>query len=94
MDLLHESWRWLKEAEYDPLAAADVVSAGRFNWACVVAQQAAEKAVKSLHIARGTDVERRHSVTTAIMICSSWLTICLPAIGLAREFSARIGPLG
>ena len=42
---------WFLQAEHDlehALAAAD---AGRFDWACFAAHQAAEKAVKALHLA-------------------------------------------
>jgi len=67
MDMLDEAWRWLEEAKYDLQTASDVLKAGRYNWACFIAQQAAEKAVKSLHIARGEDVERTHSVTILIV---------------------------
>jgi len=67
MDMLDEARRWLEEADYDLHTAADVLRAGRYNWACFIAQQAAEKAVKSVHIARGEDVERTHSVTILIV---------------------------
>ncbi|MEA3344963.1 MAG: HEPN domain-containing protein [Chloroflexota bacterium] len=66
MDVLDEARRWLEEAKYDLQTATDVLKAGRYNWACFIAQQAAEKAVKSLHIARGEDVEHTHSVTILI----------------------------
>lgn len=64
--LLEEARRWFEEAEYDIEAAEDVLEDGRFNWACFIAQQAAEKAVKSLYIARGEDVERVHSISALI----------------------------
>ena len=66
MNMLDEAWRRLEQAEYDLQTAADVLKADRYNWACFIAQQAAEKAVKSLHIVRGEDVERTHSVTILI----------------------------
>ena len=62
MDLEIESSRWFEEAEYDPEAAVDASASGRYNWACFISQQAAEKAVKAVYIRRGEDVERVHSI--------------------------------
>jgi|YNPNPStandDraft_1061719.scaffolds.fasta_scaffold00739_5 HEPN domain-containing protein len=66
MDLHDEALRWLEEAEEDLRAAAGVMEAGFYNWTCFIAQQAAEKAVKSLYVNRGEDVMRVHSVTALI----------------------------
>jgi len=41
---------WLKQAERDLAQAEDSRRAGRHEWACFAAQQAAEKAVKALHL--------------------------------------------
>lgn len=46
---------WLRQAERDLEHAADAEPAGRHEWACVAAQQAAEKAVKALHLHLGQD---------------------------------------
>lgn len=46
---------WLAQAERD-LAQAEMSAAnGLHEWACFAAQQAAEKAVKALHLARGQE---------------------------------------
>lgn len=46
---------WFRQAEAD-LAHADVaLKAGNFEWSCFAAQQAAEKAVKSLYMKLGMD---------------------------------------
>lgn len=47
---------WLRQAERDLEQAEDSRRAGRHEWACFAAQQAAEKAVKALHHHHGQDV--------------------------------------
>ena len=44
---------WFLQAERDLEHAEDCLRAGRHEWACFVAQQAAEKSVKALHLRRG-----------------------------------------
>lgn len=66
MDLRDEALRWLEESEQDLRAIAGNIEAGAFNWACFIAQQAAEKAVKAVRIDRGEDVLRIRSVTALI----------------------------
>ncbi len=66
MDLRDEALRWLEEAEEDLRAASASMETGFYNWACFIAQQGAEKAVKSLYMVRGEDVMRIHSVTALI----------------------------
>jgi HEPN domain-containing protein len=46
---------WMARAERDLVQARDSQAAGRHEWACFAAQQAAEKAVKALHLAFGQD---------------------------------------
>ena len=41
---------WLKQAMRDLEQADDSCRAGRHEWVCFAAQQAAEKAVKALHL--------------------------------------------
>ena len=41
---------WIKQAERDFEQAEDSFRAGRHEWACFAAQQAAEKAVKAVHL--------------------------------------------
>lgn len=41
---------WLKQALRDVEQAEDSQKAGRHEWSCFAAQQAAEKAVKALHL--------------------------------------------
>lgn len=43
---------WYRQAERDLEQAIDSARAGRHEWACFAAQQAAEKAVKALHLSR------------------------------------------
>ena len=46
---------WLNQALRDLEQAHDSKAAGRHEWACFAAQQAAEKAVKALHLANGQE---------------------------------------
>ncbi len=46
---------WLKQALSDLGQAEDSRRAGRHEWACFIAQQAAEKAVEALHLHRGQE---------------------------------------
>jgi HEPN domain-containing protein len=47
---------WFRQAERDLEQARDSQTAGRHEWACFAAQQAAEKAVKALHLKGATEV--------------------------------------
>lgn len=46
---------WFAQAGRDLEQARDSRTAGRHEWACFAAQQAAEKAVKALHLALGQE---------------------------------------
>jgi len=46
---------WLEQALRDLAQAEDSRKAGRHEWACFAAQQAAEKAVKALHLHLGQE---------------------------------------
>ncbi|GBD19930.1 hypothetical protein HRbin28_00367 [bacterium HR28] len=46
---------WLQQAESDLEMARIAAQAGRHEWACFAAQQAAEKAVKALHLHLGQE---------------------------------------
>ena len=49
-----QRWRdWLAQAEHDLEQAAASQNDGRHDWACFASHQAAEKAVKALHVAGG-----------------------------------------
>jgi HEPN domain-containing protein len=61
---LAEAHRWLRFAQED-LAAAAAISEGEFGsprQACSLAQQAAEKALKSVLVARQVDFPRTHDL--------------------------------
>ncbi|MGQ9553580.1 MAG: HEPN domain-containing protein [Anaerolineae bacterium] len=47
---MDRSGDWLAQAERDLSQAEDSQRAGRHEWACFAAHQAAEKAVKALHL--------------------------------------------
>lgn len=46
---------WLRQAEHDLELAGIAARAGRHEWACFAAQQAAEKAVEALHLHLGQE---------------------------------------
>ena len=46
---------WIRQAELDLQAALDLRAGGHFEWACFLAQQAGEKAVKSAHEQSGAE---------------------------------------
>jgi HEPN domain-containing protein len=46
---------WLNQAGQDLAQAEDSRRAGRHEWACFAAQQAAEKAVRALHLHHGQE---------------------------------------
>jgi len=52
---MNRSADWLAQAVRDLEQAEDSQAAGRHEWACFAAQQAAEKAVKSLHLHHGQE---------------------------------------
>jgi len=47
-DNLKESMRWSRQAEKDLKASKNSLKSGDYEWACFQAQQAAEKALKSI----------------------------------------------
>ena len=53
--MANRSRDWLNQALRDLDQAADSRRAGRHEWACFAAQQAAEKAVKALHLHLGEE---------------------------------------
>ena len=57
-----EGSRWLRQAEQD-LSSAEILQKGqRYDTACFMAQQAAEKTLKAFLYARGEEVVLGHSV--------------------------------
>lgn len=46
---------WLRQAQRDLELAAEARAQGKHEWACFAAQQAAEKAVKALHLKHGQE---------------------------------------
>jgi HEPN domain-containing protein len=61
-----EAERWLEAAREDLAYAAHAASGGHHAPACFHAQQAAEKAVKALHYARGARAVLGHNVRALI----------------------------
>ncbi|HOU21076.1 MAG TPA: HEPN domain-containing protein [Kiritimatiellia bacterium] len=53
--LWHEAQRWLRTAQEDLRASEVLRDAGLFSHSCFLAQQSAEKAVKSIHLIQDRD---------------------------------------
>lgn len=53
--MTNRAWDWFNQAVRDWEQAEDSQRAGRHEWACFAAQQAAEKAVKALHLYLGQE---------------------------------------
>lgn len=49
------SWDWLRQGEHDLEQAESSRGAGRHDWACFAAHQAAEKTIKALHLRYGQE---------------------------------------
>ncbi len=58
---MQRSRDWLDQAKRDLEHARQSIGLGHFEWACFASQQAAEKALKALHLHQGT-VAWGHSV--------------------------------
>lgn len=52
---MSRAWDWFRQAERDLEQAEDSQRAERHEWACFAAHQAAEKAVKALHLSLGQE---------------------------------------
>jgi HEPN domain-containing protein len=57
---------WLAQADRDLEQARASAREGRHEWACFAAQQAAEKAIKGLHLAKGQEAWG-HVVATLVV---------------------------
>ncbi|HHW15152.1 MAG TPA: HEPN domain-containing protein [Firmicutes bacterium] len=75
-----EALRWLRQAEEDLDAARFLLSGQRYNLACFLAQQAAEKAMKGLLHALGAEDVWGHSVAE----------LCRDAAGFSKDFETLI----
>ncbi len=53
--MANRAWDWFNQAVRDLEQAEDSRRAERHEWACFAAQQAAEKAVKALHLSLGQE---------------------------------------
>ena len=53
--MAQRSQDWWRQAQLDLETAAEIYANGRHEWACFVSHQAAEKAVKALHLAHGQE---------------------------------------
>lgn len=67
-----EAQRWMAEALRDMDTAHYLADGKRFNTACFICQQCAEKALKAFLYAQGVETPSGHSVDTLIRDASSY----------------------
>ena len=80
---------WFRQADRDLEQAHSSKREGRHEWACFAAQQAAEKAVKALHLARGQEA---FGHVVARLLRELPLEVPLPLIDKARVLDALYIP--
>jgi HEPN domain-containing protein len=88
-DVPNRSQDWLKQAVRDLAQAEASRRDGRHEWACFAAHQAAEKAVKALHLAHGQEAWG-HAV--ARLLTELPLTVEAQLIDKARVLDAGYVP--
>lgn len=66
-----EGFRWLSQSEHDLSDAEYSLAGGRYNLACFLCQQAAEKALKAFLYARGAEQVLGHSVADLVRECGN-----------------------
>jgi len=71
--LRHEAWRWLRLAREDKAAAVHLADAAHLphRVACLLAQQAAEKAIKAVLVAEDVDPPKLHDLRRLLERCAS-----------------------
>lgn len=74
---------WFRQAERDLEQAQDSMRAGRHEWACFAAHQAAEKAVRALHLYLGQEAWG-HVIARLLRELPSTLQVPPPLIEMAR----------
>jgi HEPN domain-containing protein len=74
---------WFRQAERDIAQAEDARQAERHEWTCFAAQQAAEKAVKALHLALGQEAWG-HVIARLLQELSNQLVVPAELIEQAR----------
>lgn len=78
-----EAQRWFLQAQHDLRAAAWTLQGGFHDTVCFLAQQAAEKALKSLHYHLGTS--RRVLLTHPVVTLLTQATTAAPALAACLE---------
>lgn len=81
-----DAWkRWWRYANEDLLSAKKLAEEGSSSrWVCVMAQQAAEKAIKALLVNRAIDFPRTHDVLRLLQLLPQGLAMGVNAEGLDR----------
>ncbi len=82
---------WLNQAEWDLQHAKNAKKDGDYDWACFAAQQASEKAVKGLILAKGGE-GWGHSVTRLLKDLANLMEISPPLIKAAMNLDKHYIP--
>lgn len=89
--MARRSGDWLRQAGRDLDQALDSARAGRHEWACFAAQQAAEKAVKALHLHLGQEAWG-HVVRLLLEELPEQVAVPEPLLDRARVLDAHYVP--
>jgi HEPN domain-containing protein len=89
-----ESRRWISQAKYDLKAAAWNLEGGFYNTVCFLAQQSAEKALKSLLYYGGTSRTKlmTHSTVQLVREAASFVASLESLVDDARELDLHYIP--
>ena len=82
---------WLKQAQHDLRHAVESQAGGSHDWACFAAHQAAEKAVKALHLSHGQQVIG-HVIHDLIELLPESIPVPTQLVELARTLDAHYVP--
>ncbi|MEM3806101.1 MAG: HEPN domain-containing protein [Desulfurococcus sp.] len=84
MPVRDEVLNWLAEAQADLRYAEMSISTGRYNWACFIAQQAAEKALKALMLHVLGEYPRGHDLVKLYRRVKDSTAVSLSEVALAK----------
>lgn len=91
-DPADEARRWLRFADEDLAAAETELASGRFRIACSLAQQAAEKAIKTALVYEQVDFPKTHDLPTLrVRVPEGWT---IKEVGADLELLSKWGVEG
>jgi len=84
--------RWFATAEEDLLAAQSNLREEAHPWACYIAQQAAEKALKAYLLARGEELPRIHMIKKLLERCGKYDEEFLNDVDTLKQLDSHYVP--